>query len=353
MAVTLKDIAERAGKSVCAVSVVLNGSCGSPVSEATRMKILSIAEKLGYKAHPRSGAGRGRRGKKGGIPRRIGIIAYSRHDWGWLYHTLMAEAVRSEIVASGYEVAFLHSISELEDDRLFRRAFRDLGGLISTQFLGHGEEVCRFLDRVPRIAHIGGSTYLNERVTNITINYAKAVRTSIEHLKNLGHRRIAYIISSNPESPRVSEYLRLMSQPEFDWDERYLVNCSNPLPELTCANFVNRALDALTALEQPPTAILTFDDEVSVETLRLARQRGLRVPEDLAIVGFDTTGSGARTHPGITAVQLPRKKMAQAATKMMIEQIEHNSVSPMTVFIPTELVIRESCGCKVPKFAYG
>ena len=341
MGVTLKDVAERTGKSICAVSVVLNGSSGSPVSEATRRKILAAAKELGYRPN-RSGAYK--RGRKGHSPKRIGIISYGERSWGRAYHTVMADAVREAVVASGHEVAFMHSRMELADKELLRRAVRDVGGIISTQYIGDelGDQLLR---HVPRIASLCNSTLLDERFTHVTIDYARAVRASVEHLHRLAHTRIAYIIASNPKSPRILEYRRMMAQPEFEWREEYLQTSQETGNlESDCGAFAQGAVENLFSLKKPPTAILTFDEDVSVETLRFVSRRGLRVPEDIALVGFDHAGHCLRTHPTITAVRLPREEIARAAVKLIVEQIEDNIVKAMIVFLPAPFEVRESCG---------
>jgi len=341
MAVTLKDIAKRTGKSICAVSVVLNGSSGSPVSEATRRKILAAAREMGYK---RNRSSRGRMARKGVAPKRIGIISYGEGPWGRAYHAIMADAVREAVIAAGHEVAFAHSRMELHNTRLLCRAVKGVGGIISSQFLGD-ELGDRLLGYVPRIACVGSSTLLDDRLTHVTIDYARAVRNSVEHLYRLGHRRIAYVISSNPKSPRVREYLRLMGEQEFEWCKEYLQrDATDGESRFDCSAFAEAAVEKLFSLRRPPTAVLAFDEDVSVETLRYVTKRGLRVPEDVAIVGFDHSGHCLRTHPRLTAVRLPRREIARMAVKLIVEQIEENSVKPITVFVPAPLVVRESCG---------
>lgn len=343
MPVKLKEIASRVGKSICTVSVALRGRRGGKVSDATRREILAVAKELGYSveregARPGSFGHRDRRGRPKTV--RIGIV--SGHDdrpYGLLHHTMQAEAVREALASYGYEAAFLMKGVELENERMYERVIRRVTAVIST--VGPNEPaIQRIALRVPRIVCLGGAS-LDDRFFNVTIDYGLMVRRAMGYFHEQGHRQIAYVQLSSATSPRLAAYRDFMHTQCPGWDTR-LIQFQGGADITDCRQFVSGAVDRLLALRKPPSAILAHDDEVSLEVLRVLRQRGRRVPDDMALIGFDSTGHAAYTDPPMSAIEYPRARIADVAVRQVLSQIEEDRVEPLSMLVPTQIVYRST-----------
>ena len=169
-----------------------------------------------------------------------------------------------------------------------------------------------------------------------------------EHLLILGHRRIGFIYSSKGSLLTTSvrdrwqgyrrallEYGQLYDeQLVFQWPDR-----SNADPA--------GASDHLLLREGGPTAIFAVNDAVALELLQAAQRVGLRVPEDLALVGFDDLSFAAHLSPPLTTVAQPRMDLGLRAGHLLINRIEGQGNLPRHIDLPTSLIIRESCGARL------
>ena len=166
-------------------------------------------------------------------------------------------------------------------------------------------------------------------------------KAAVDHLVALGHRRIAFIAGTghtgqSPERQRC--YRESLRCAGIDVDPSLIVH----------GGFVQalafERTQQLLALADPPTAIFAASDEMAFGAMDAARDRGLRVPDDLSIVGFDDIPSAAYTQPGLTTVRQPTTDVAEAAVKLLLRQIDSGETSPAPIEFPSKLVIRGSTG---------
>jgi DNA-binding LacI/PurR family transcriptional regulator len=102
-------------------------------------------------------------------------------------------------------------------------------------------------------------------------------------------------------------------------------------------------------LASPPSAVFISSDRMALGAMRAARERGMRIPEDIAIVGYDDLFVAEHTNPPLTTVRAPIDAISEQATKMLIEAIRGGKrIEPRQIILPTELIVRESCGAKIP-----
>jgi DNA-binding LacI/PurR family transcriptional regulator len=104
------------------------------------------------------------------------------------------------------------------------------------------------------------------------------------------------------------------------------------------------AMLKLLSMRQPPTAVFAASDMLAVGALAAAREKGVRVPEDLSIAGFDDIDFAAFCNPPLTTVRVPASRMGEMAVEMLMEMIEGDSMQVRQITLDTELVIRDSCG---------
>lgn len=167
-------------------------------------------------------------------------------------------------------------------------------------------------------------------------NGARAV---VQHLISLGHRRIAY--TTRPElgltsRDRLAGYRYALQQADIPYDDRLVVSTKIE------PQSAYQAMQGLLDLPDPPSAVFAIHDLVAVECLQAALDRDLRVPDDVAIVGFDNWSLSLTTRPPLTTMATPLIEIGQRAMSILIEQIKEPNRAPVRQLLPVELVIRQS-----------
>jgi DNA-binding LacI/PurR family transcriptional regulator len=167
---------------------------------------------------------------------------------------------------------------------------------------------------------------------------------AVSHLISLGHRRIGMVANADPSytvaSTRIRGYRQALASHDLPFEEALLTTGHFTL--LSGQVSMARLLD----LPVPPTAVFVSSDRMALGAMREARERGLRIPEDIAVVGYDDLFVAGHTSPQLTSVRAPIDAISTRATQMLIDAIRGLPVDPRQVILPTELVVRESCGAK-------
>jgi LacI family transcriptional regulator len=180
---------------------------------------------------------------------------------------------------------------------------------------------------------------LGDRIPTVSVAYRSGVEQAMGHLLTLGHRRIAAITGPPgwlaTEERRAAYHASLAAagiRPE-------------PAFEVACDPQVGpgvQAAAALLDLPEPPTAIFAFNDSIAFGALRAARDRGLRVPEDLSVVGFDDIEPATLVTPALTTVRQPLSEMGRAAVNVLVRLLERRASQTPHIEFATRLVVRES-----------
>ncbi len=334
---TLSDIAERAQTSTMAVSVVLNGArSNTRVSDATRQRILQVAAGLNYTPNAMA------RGLKRQRTNTLGVL----FNWAGSHaiHNLYSVAVLDGIVAgaatAGYHI--LLYTQKWHTAAASASAFSDqrTDGVV---VVAPNEQS----DVVPGLTGLGlkvalvSSVTPTEGVPCLTIDNREGVRLALDHLWDIGHRRIAYIghgWSRHSPRERYDAYR--------EWiDERGLPHRSDEaiLADLTPDGEDAPLHDLLTG-EDRPTAVFAFNDDIAVKVLEHARSRGVSVPGDLSVVGFDDVLVASLTVPKLTTIRQPLFEMGRQAAKRLVARIEKSDTDDFIArhVLAPELVVRES-----------
>ncbi|HLZ20604.1 MAG TPA: LacI family DNA-binding transcriptional regulator [Ktedonobacterales bacterium] len=348
---TITDIARLAGVSKATVSRVLNEK--PDVDPETRERILRLVEEYGFV--PSIVAS----GLAGGRSRLLGILIPS------LTWPLMPEVMRGigELVEqTAYELV-LYTMSQRQDrsaviDRIL--AAKLTSGLLAV-FPGQSTEHLNWLHDqgfpVVMIDDQGATT----RAPWVGTDNRAGAYAVVRHLLNRGHRRIAHI--QGPSAFQVSKdryagYRDALTEAGIALEPSLLEEGDfKPPSGRVCA-------EKLLALPERPTAIFAANDEMAYGVLAAAEERGLRIPEDLAVAGFDDIASSAHIRPALTTVRQPFFEMGQTAIRMLLSLVdaprpiaahrfagaapvpstEHPESNPVRVQIPSRLIVRESCG---------
>ena len=161
------------------------------------------------------------------------------------------------------------------------------------------------------------------------------------YLASLGHRRIAFV-SGNPDHKavcnRLPGYLDGLRQSGIKHTARLIVAGNNSVKS------GEDAADALLALDPPPTAIFAANDDMAAGVLRVALHKGLRIPHELSVAGFDDSALASHVFPALTTIRQPLARMAERAVQMLIGAGDDLEPATGTVIVPSSLVIRDSTG---------
>jgi LacI family transcriptional regulator len=162
------------------------------------------------------------------------------------------------------------------------------------------------------------------------------------YLIDLGHTRIAFIKGSpavRSADDRLQGYKAALADYGISVLEELVIE--GDFQQQTGYESAKRLLQSV---DPPPTAIFASNDLTAFGTMDAARERGLRIPDDISIIGFDDVPQASFVYPKLTTVRQPLEQMGQVAAKMLLEQIEDQSRPPQRVALATQLVIRDSCG---------
>lgn len=178
-------------------------------------------------------------------------------------------------------------------------------------------------------------------IPTVSIDNISSARKATEHLIRLGHCRIAHL--SGPMNiilsrDRLRGYQQALAQHELEADAALVQE-----GDFTYESGYNLTLKLL-ALEKPPTAIFAANDEMAIGAIKAVRHRGGRVPDDVAVVGFDDIQMASIFEPSLTTIAQPMFEIGQKAMELLLELIEGTSARRRQLVLPDRLVIRDSCG---------
>jgi LacI family transcriptional regulator len=334
-AVTMRDVARAANVSQSTVSRVLSSSPSRvPISEDTRRKVLAASEELGY--HPNQYA-RSLRGKK------THMIAMLIADISNPFYHPMVRAVQDVAFQHRYDVMIANSDHTREKELLFCESIvrRPVDGVILIPYHLNDEDLG---DLMARTGVAIGAVGNHIQHPNVDVAYADDMQASYEVVRWLieqrGHRRIAMICAS-PEFPvivrRCGAYRRAMQEAALPVPAEYIVNGD------WSVETGRRAIRSLLELPEPPTAVFAASDTIAVGALEAAEAMNYRVPQDIAIVGFDDIPEAQWVRPRLTTVAQYPGEMGSRLAHALFERIDGDADRPRQVFeVPCRFIERES-----------
>jgi DNA-binding LacI/PurR family transcriptional regulator len=335
-AVTMSDIAAAAGVSQSTVSRILNNTPLSiPVSAKTRERVEALALEFGYRPHPIA------RALRGAPTMLLGAVVRDVTD---LFFSSAIEALSIEARARGYSVVLGHARQQA-DEALALAAVLEARHCDAIVLLGDLREEPRLVEdlrdaRIPVIGLWRGSEVVGDGFRTVGVDNRAGIRSALAHLVSLGHRRIGFV-----RGPALGD----MREREAAYDE-YMREHGTAPP----AGYVQRvqnttgggvlALGKLLALREPPTAIVAATDVLAIGIIHAVYERGLTVPKDLSVVGFDDIPLASATVPGLTTVQMPIGKMVAAAVNLAIgiDARKNMATASKPVIFKPKLIVRRS-----------
>lgn len=347
--VTINDIAREAGVSIGLVSRVLNDDESARVSPETRQRILTIAEKHGYAANLFAAALR---------TERTGIIGVLSPNLSGTFLGSLTMALQRAAVEQGVEllVALPKSDSQGIASQLQRmQAMLFDGFLLLSNTLDYQDTIRKLqIIEKPYVSVCAG---LHMQGPLVNADDMAALQIAADYLYDLGHRRIALLYNSN--WPLERDYKHYFVQaldarglplhPELIVDIRdALYTPQSPDFQMTWTVKPAQAAQRLMQLPDPPTAILCSNDGFAVACIKGLVKMGLRVPDDVSVIGYNNELISTLFHPELTTIRQPLEEIAATSIDLLRSilaegQIDRAKLSSIRHIIVPELVERESC----------
>jgi len=328
--VTLKTIADHLGLTPGTVSAALNNSAAArSIPEHTKNRIIEAAQALNYRPNFFARTLRLRRTYT------IGVIA---EEIGDAYGAMVISGIEEYLRKNNY---FFLTVSHRHDPKLLQTyaqmlLTRGVEGFITTD-TSLTEKLA-----LPTVAVAGHQRV--EGVTNIVLDHKRAAHLALEHLKDLGHENIAFIKGqtfSSDSSDRWNAICEVAKGLNISVRSELTVQLEGT--DSTPAIGYPFAKQLL-ARKQPFSALFAYNDISAIGSLWAFHEAGLRVPEDISVVGFDDTPGAAFSNPPLTTVRQPLVRMGQIAAQTVVDLIEGRGQFVPEIAIEPELVARQSTG---------
>ncbi|HEY3164246.1 MAG TPA: LacI family DNA-binding transcriptional regulator [Candidatus Limnocylindrales bacterium] len=332
----MRDVARLTGVSQSTVSRVLSGApTAVPIADDTRERVVTAARTLGYRPNPLA------RGLRGMPTMLLGVIVRDITD---PFFAGAIEAVSLEAAQRGYNVVLGHAHGRA-DEAIALWGVLEARHCDAIVMLGDMSDQPRLVEdlrgtHIPVVALWEGSK--PDGIASVSVDNEAGIRAVIDHLVELGHRRIAFVGGRRLGDIREREeaYLAALAAIGEPVRDGYLQYVSNDPAG------GSQALAALLDLAERPTAVVASTDVIAMGVLFEANARGLTVPDDLSVTGFDDIPLAAFSIPTLTTLRMPIREMVGAAVGMLIDgQLNPADPSawPRPIFAPA-LVIRTSTG---------
>ncbi len=334
---SLKTVASLAGVSIATVSRVLNGD--PVVKDETRLAVQKAIKTSGY--HPNRVAQRLR-----STTRAKNLIGLLIPDIQNPFYVDVIRGIEEYAYENGSAVVIGNFSQDQKKEKLYIDILRSesVDGFIVAPSHGKDQYVESLIDEGYAVVCIDrGLTNLNVDV--VKSDNEKGAFNAVEHLIKIGHRRIAHI-TGDPSIPttqeRIAGYMAAHKQYGLPVDEEIVRG--------RASNFISGVEITRELLDLPnrPTAIFTANNLLTLGAFETILQRELKIPEDIAILGFDDVYWATSLNPPLTAVRQHGFEIGQRAIELLYQRIEHPDRLPANVIVKTELMIRKSCGFKLP-----
>ena len=323
--VTIREVADAAGLSPAAVSYALRGIM---VSEETQERVRKLAGELGYEANPIA------RALASGRTEMVGMLGPSLDD---LWQQRLVAAAGRVLLERDRFALILDAVGDPDRQRMLARQLRDqhVDGLIVSP-VDPSDPFWSEIAAVLPVVSIGDSLAGAATIGEVLFDNRTGVRSALEHLHALGHRRVAVLRPpGSPTNDRPAELIVARESQRLDLD----VHAASAGYELPDATAVAREL---LQREPRPTAAFCFADSFAYGAYAAARELGIRIPEDLSVIGYDDHPISALLTPPLTTFSWNSKRLVQTAVDMLLAAIDGDPATRQRVVIRPELRDRGS-----------
>ncbi len=332
MSVSIIDVARRAGVSKSTVSRVLTNA--DSVRPHTRARIEAAMRDLGYRPNALA------RGLVHGRTHTLGLVVFDLLN---PFFGLLTRGVEEAAQERGYNVLIGDSAGSVVRQRacLAMLAERRVDGLLVAPFGARDEELAGIQAAGLRTVLVNSTIDDDAALSSVGVDNARGGYLAAHHLLALGHRRVGFLGDAHTVEScreRLSGYRRAHQDAGIP-DDPWLV-----VEDLDGMEAVRLAVQRLLALPRPPTAICAVNDQFAIATLQALSLLGRRVPDDVALVGYDDIPVAAWLSVPLTTVAQPKEEQGRLAAGLLIDEVERPDTPVQRVVLQPRLVVRQSCG---------
>ncbi|MCR3955024.1 MAG: LacI family transcriptional regulator [Gudongella sp.] len=328
---TIKDIAKAAGVSTATVSMILNKK-DKNISQPTRERVLRIAKDINY--IPNSMA----RSLVTSQTKTLGLIL---PDIVNPFFPEIARGAEDRAREAGYSIIICNTDDNVDQENKYIQMLTEkmVDGIILTHSANRNDEMSGLENsRIPII--LIDRDYDSPNVLGkVLVDNSRASRDGVNYLIGKGYRRIAYIagpLNTGTARDRLEGYRMALAEKGIDYDER-LVRVGEYRSKWgyeAAASLLDDGMDF--------EAIFCGNDAIAIGAMKRLRERGIAVPDDIAIMGFDDIYIASMVDPELTTIKQPNYSMGYEAVNMMIDSIQGNKIGKRNLILDTELVVRKS-----------
>lgn len=331
--VTIKDVARKAEVSPASVSKVINKR--PHVSPKTKAKVLKAIQELNYEPNATA------RKLVMKTTENIGfIIRSSTKGRANPFYVKILDGVESVIKKEGFNLLFSTVEEKLKGPENLPKKIKEsnVDGLIIVGIIDNNFIYEIIKKELPLVLV---DYYLKEKELNYVLtDDLRGAYKAVSWLIELGHRKIAMINGPQTHTSfldRFRGYKLTLLDHGIKYEKEYVQTV--PKGGIECGY---RAGKHLLELKQPPSAVFCANDNIAIGAMKIIKDRGLRIPGDISVVGFDDIEQASHIEPPLTTVRVHNEELGRVAVQKLIEAMNNRSKRPERTIIPTELIIRES-----------
>lgn len=324
---TLKDIAEAAGISTGAVSRILNNDPTLSVSPETKKKVFDIALEFNYqksKVRDKSLF-------------KMGILQWfsAEQEMQDSYYLLVRQGI--EDFCQQHSLGIVRAF---QSDEATIKTLQGVDGLICIGKFS-AEEVQKFVSLCSNVVFLD-MPVLNYDITTLTMDFEHAVYDALDYLTELGHTKIAYL-GGKEYVGQQELFIEERKQAFISYMKNHKLDTSWIYEDDFSAASGYQITQELLEQHELPTAIFAASDAIAFGAMRAIQEKGLSIPDDISIIGFNDTEMSAYTTPTLTTISAPAYDMGQHGANLIYAATNLNIETPLKAKIPCKLVKRESC----------
>ena len=329
----LEKIAELAGVSRATVSRVINNH--PYVKEDVRQRVLEVIEREGFQPNAAARMLARQRTEVLGVISPEGLSPV----FSTSYFQILFEGISASINQTDYVMSMWTSSTPAETERIFKRilSYKLMDGALLLSAVENDTLTRRLVERKVPTVMIGRCAL--PEVLTVDVDNVAAARTATEHLIRLGRRRIGHIFGRRDllsAGERFQGYQLALEASGIAYDPELVIegDYTDISGYLAARKLIPRGIDAL----------FSASDTMAVGALQALNEQGLSVPRDVAIIGFDDLPIASTSRPALSTMRQPIQELGSFAVRTLVDLIAGKITPPYRVILPTELILRETCG---------
>ena len=340
--VTLYDVARLAGVSTATVSRVVHGQ--DRVAEATRARVREIIDQLGYVP---DGAAQSLSRRQKNVIGLVGVerlapLQYDIESMSLLFYDEILRGVEQRIRYHNWSLLITYLREESSDDL---RRLQALSGKVDGLLIGEGivpsDELARLAERLPVVVVAGDPA--EHAADVVTADNRSGSAALVTHLVEVHGRSRLFHVDGPPSAPDAMERRIALSEVVQAHPGVELVGSHSGRFSVQSGEEAGEKL--LADRSAMPDAVVCANDQMAIGVLQALASGGVRVPEELSVTGFDDIFPGSLFEPALTTVHQPMRLLGERACARLLDRIAQPGLPTQVELLPTELVLRKSCGC--------